>query len=545
MSGTKRLHGPRPAPPIALDALRAKVRELAVRCEAALERRAAAAADRRSAIALASSVLQATRSGMALVRRGRLVARNRSWVALDRDERSGDWRSEGRSYGTLHALLLGEVARILDAGEVVRELRFERGRPEQVLSLRLERLHRSGEPLVLAIARDLTERVRAEREVERARQLLVEQEQARAVGELASGVAHDLNNVLHAIALRVEGLRRDGASTERREAGLDALSRLVTDAASRVARLQDLARRRRDAPQSSLELAPVLRAAAAVVAPPVDARREGGLEVALDVPWDLPPVRGEPMELRHVFVSLLLNARDAMPSGGTVHVAAERRERAVVVRLRDEGGGIAPEALPRLFDPFFTTKGQKGTGLGLPIARSVMLRLGGAIRAANAAEGGAVFELEFPIAGEEAAAGPSSPAPAAPRPAARVLVVDDDPDVLEAARLVLEDLGQQVDTAPCGRAALARIAAGERYDVVLCDVGMPDLNGWRVAEELRALTPATPVYLVTGWAHEIAVDDPRRRLVAGILPKPLPMDALVAALPAANGGSDGRARARS
>jgi CheY-like chemotaxis protein len=206
-----------------------------------------------------------------------------------------------------------------------------------------------------------------------------------------------------------------------------------------------------------------------------------------------------------------------------VRISAEPQAERVVVTVRDDGPGIAREALPRIFDPFFTTKSRRGTGLGLAIARSVMLRLGGDLRARN--DGGAVFELQFPAG---AGAGPERPEPArAPRGGTRVLVVDDDPDVLEAVALVLEDLGQQVETAPSGEAALVRLAGGAEYDLVLCDVCMPEMSGWSFAEQLRRRAPgSTRLFLVTGWWHEIAADDPRRRLVDGILPKPLPIDVL-------------------
>lgn len=492
-----------------------------------LVERFAGAADRGSAFTLALSALRASCSGMALLRSGRFVVRNRAWTALDH-RAGGEWRVEGSLHPTLHALALAEARRAGEGDEDVRELRAERTSPEQVLAIRIERLRRPGAPVFLLMARDLTERLRAERELARARDLFAEQERVRAVGQLASGVAHDLNNVLHAMALRVEVLRHEASSPERREASLDALSRMVNDAAQRVTRLQDVALRRQGAPPAQVDLVAVVRDAAASLAPDGgEARTASGAAVRIDVALDqLPPVRGNAAELRDVLVSLLVNARDAMSAGGTIHVEGERRGAFAVVRLRDEGPGIAPAALPRLFDPFFTTKGEKGTGLGLAIARSVVLRLGGRIRAWNAEGGGAVFELELPVS--PAQARPTPPPGAAHPTPARVLVVDDDSDILEAARLVLEDLGHRVETAPSGTAALDRIAAGASYDVVICDIGMPVLDGWAVAERLRMILPDARVYLVTGWAHEIPLDEPRRRLVEGILPKPLPLDALQA-----------------
>jgi CheY-like chemotaxis protein len=136
-----------------------------------------------------------------------------------------------------------------------------------------------------------------------------------------------------------------------------------------------------------------------------------------------------------------------------------------------------------------------------------------------------VFTLRFPPLPAQARRGVSPRAPAATSlerlPPRRVLVVDDDQDNLDAARWILEEMGQHVEVAASGSDAIGRSEAGERYDLVLCDLGMPGLNGWDVALRLREIAPATPVYLVTGWAQELGPDDPRRANVAGILPKPI------------------------
>src|SRR6185369_8405598 len=148
--------------------------------------------------------------------------------------------------------------------------------------------------------------------------------------------------------------------------------------------------------------------------------------------------------LRHVIVNLLLNARDAMPRGGTIHLAAEHADSRVILNVVDEGRGIPPEHLAKIFDPFFTTKGNRGTGLGLSMAYGVLTRLGGDISAQNRPEGGACFTLSFPVAPR-----PSTPVPPPPSsnpPSGRhILVVDDDVDNLEATRMVMELDGQAVD----------------------------------------------------------------------------------------------------
>ena len=193
---------------------------------------------------------------------------------------------------------------------------------------------------------------------------------------------------------------------------------------------------------------------------------------------------------------------------------------AVELTVEDEGHGIPPEFMGRIFDPFFTTKGERGTGLGLSIAYGAMARLGGSITAANRAEGGAIFTLRFPIA-------PSTSDVAVPLlaqniPPRRVMVIDDDRDNLEALSALFESKGHSVKAANSGPGALKELMRDQcPVDVVFCDLGMPGLNGWEIARQLKSL-PAPPVfYLVTGWAQEIRADDPRRSLVDEVVAKPV------------------------
>jgi CheY-like chemotaxis protein/two-component sensor histidine kinase len=345
------------------------------------------------------------------------------------------------------------------------------------------------------------------------------QERLRALGELASGIAHDLNNTLHAMRLRLARLDGCVGSCSEHAEDLRVIGRITADAGARVKRLQDLARRREDVPDERVDLASAVASALEVVrSAHEDPERRHTLDVRLP---PLPPVVGNAAEIAHVFVHVLSNARDAMPAGG--RIAIEGRvapDGGAEITVSDTGTGIPRELLGRIFDPFFTTKGRRGTGLGLSMAASVLRRLGGSISARNGAGGGAVFTLRFPGAPPVAARREERAAPAK-LPARRVLVVDDDPDNLDAMRLVLEDYGQYVEVTDSGEDAAARVEAGERYDVVLCDLGLGDASGWDVARRIASAAPATRVMLVTGWADEIPRDDPRRRLVSRVLAKPL------------------------
>jgi len=495
-------------------------------------RRRGEARRRAEAVALALAAMRSGTLGMALLRGARLLVRNPAWDVLE-GRAVAEWRPEGAERPRRRCRGLEEVAaglaRSLARGtRPVKVARYEQPDTGRVVEMRLERLGRARQPTVAVIVEDVTERVSAERELARARQVLFDQERMRAVGELASGIAHDLNNALHAMAMRLGRLQRSPAAMAEQGPNVEALVRIVGDAAARVARLQELGQQRRDVPQERLDLGKVIADALEVARPDLEeltrlAHRPISIEA--DLP-DLPAVAGSAPELRHVFLNLLVNARDAMPRGGQIRIQARHEGGWVVVTLADEGTGIAPGHLGRVFDPFFTTKGTQGTGLGLSIAYSVMRRLGGSISAANRPEGGAVFTLTFPVAAPVERAEPPRPAPAAAPPGRHVLVVDDDDDNLEATRWVLEGLGQRVSAARSGAEALAVLAEGGPVDLVLCDIGMPGLDGWEVAERIQQIRPGTRTFLISGWASEIAPDDPRLRSVRGVLPKPLDLDRL-------------------
>lgn len=465
--------------------------------------------------------------------KGNILARNPHWNALEGKSSSG-WlyRHQGRRGGEGLAYTLAELAareaRAIQAHESTDRLQIiSQPGTQRFVELRLGIFRYGQERLLMAVAHDVSSRIAAERELERVREALFEQQRLQAVGELASGIAHDLNNALHAMVMRLTRLEQSAPLNEEDRSNVEALIRLAGDTAIRIGRLQELGPRRADVPRESLDLAKLLQETVAVARPELEERsslKARPIAVEIDAPR-LPPIVGASAELRHIFLNLLMNARDAMPGGGRVIIRARRSGQKVVVTVEDEGVGIPVGNLSRIFDPFFTTKGKKGTGLGLAIAHGVMRRLGGSITAANRAGGGAVITLRFRAAERPVAALAAEPSPA-PTANRRVLVVDDDADTLEATRWVLQDLGQTVECASSGSEAVRRFEAGERFDVVLCDIGMPGMNGWELAERIGSIAPGTRILMLSGWALEIAPGDPRRQLVAGVLAKPLSVEDL-------------------
>lgn len=463
-------------------------------------------------------------TSLALVRGGALGQANACFRRLD--DAGGPWRwlsgPHARvRYASLSALVCTEAA---SPGPT--PSRFQRN--EQVVEMRLEKVDAG----TVAIVHDVTADVRHQAKLQREREALLHEERMHAMGVLASGVAHDLNHVLNVISLRVATLRADQTLGGARRT-LDGLARVVADAARIVARLQDLARKRRDRPDHPVDVTAVLNGAMEM------ARTEAelaGVGIDADVP-PLPLVRGSAAELAHVFGSLLLHAREETPEAGVIRVQARHGRGLVCVSITDGGPGLRDEDAARIFDPFSGVGGE--AALGLSVAWGVMNRLGGSISATSSPGQGTTLWLNFPVALSLRREPPRKIVPA--QEGRRVLIVDDEQDNLEVLCQVLEMEGQQVQTARSGPQAVARFERGERFDLVLCDVGMPQMSGWSVAREIRRLAPETPVWMLTGWANEIGDSDPRRQLVRGVLAKPLDLDRLRALLstgePAAGEGA--------
>jgi CheY-like chemotaxis protein len=202
-------------------------------------------------------------------------------------------------------------------------------------------------------------------------------------------------------------------------------------------------------------------------------------------------------------------------------------EDALVIGVADDGVGIQPDLLAKIFAPLFTTK-NTGTGLGLSMARDVMTRMGGSISADNRPQGGAIFNLRFPL--PRAVSRPESPAdgpqPAQSSSSHSILIVDDYEDSLTSMKTVLELRGQNVETASSGKEALAKIKSGAHCDVILCDLNLKEIDGWVIAEEVSKIANGPRFYLMTGWLPDLPDNDPKRSLVTDILMKPIDLERL-------------------
>ena len=206
-----------------------------------------------------------------------------------------------------------------------------------------------------------------------------------AVGQVSAGLAHDLRNALGGLALHLRAVQDDAVCSKAQAKNLGVIERVLQESLQALGRLQDAARPSQPGAHETAALPEVVADAAALVG--------RGLRLETKLPPRLPRVRGSPAELTHVFLNLLLNARDAMPRKGCVRIAASARGRHVVVTVSDEGPGIPAASRARVFEPFFTTKNQRGLGMGLWVARRAMEATGGSLVLEPGR--GAKFSLKF------------------------------------------------------------------------------------------------------------------------------------------------------
>jgi len=239
---------------------------------------------------------------------------------------------------------------------------------------------------------------------------------------------------------------------------------------------------------------------------------------------DLPHILGAENEMRDALTNLLLNAVDAMPEGGTVtfRTRLDSRDNQVIVEVQDTGVGMSETTRSRCLEPFFTTKGERGTGLGLPMVFGMVQRHGGDLEIDSALGRGTTLRLIFPRAPTGMTARPDGID--RPTRSLRILLVDDDPLLLRSLRDALELDEHEVVSAEGGQAGIdtfaAEMKAGKRFDAVITDLGMPYVDGRKVATRIRQLGGNVPIIMLTGWGHRLIATDDTPEHVDRVLSKP-------------------------
>ena len=367
---------------------------------------------------------------------------------------------------------------------------------------------------VMVFMSDITERKLAQERAARSDKL-------RALGELAAGVAHNLNNSLTVIQGRAQLLLMRSAADEGNKKSLEVITQAVGDCSQTLRRLLDFSRRGSARTSGPVDLSELIASSVEIARPKWQAEaahRTGTIEVRVDA---LKPVMtlGDSSELREVVLNLIFNAVDAMPHGGVIDVGARAEGQTARFWVADTGTGMTAEVIARIFEPFYSTKGERGTGLGLSASHGIIENHGGDINVNSEPGKGTRFEVIMPL--HEA----SSPVIVQPVAAssngskARVLVVEDE----EKVRTLLNDAfraeGHQVTEAATGAEALDRLDKTE-FDLMVCDLGLPELSGLHVARWVKEFRPQLPVIIATGYAEMIAEEDYHKARIDDVIRKP-------------------------
>ena len=364
---------------------------------------------------------------------------------------------------------------------------------------------------------------------------VMQQERLRALGQMASGIAHDINNAISPVVLYVDAiLTHETGFSDRARKQLEIIQRATGDVAHTVARMGEFYRQR----ETQLELGEMnvkevlIQVLDLTRARWSDMAQQRGvvIETKIDDGDENPVVMGIESELREALVNLVLNATDAMPEGGTLTLRTGYRlesgkdvARRAFIDVMDTGIGMDEATRRRCLEPFFTTKGERGSGLGLAMVYGITQRHGVDIDIVSTPGTGTIFRLIFPL---------SSPAPQSTASIrirkipshTKILLVDDDPLLLSSLRESLVNDGHQVQTANGGKAGIEAfmdaLRAGTPFPVVITDLGMPHVDGRAVAAAIKAAAPRTVIIMLTGWGQRLVATGEIPAEVTVVLSKP-------------------------
>lgn len=441
------------------------------------------------------------------------------FVADTRDDPANALAGRDREAGIV--AYLGLPVKIRDS--VVGVLAFHTTAPRHYAAAELAYLGSFADHAAVALdnGRLYDEAQRALGDLRAMQQRVVQGETLRALGELAGGAAHHLNNLLTIVVGRIQLLRR-GASEERIARPLEIVERAAKDGAEVVRRLQQFAGMRRGTQPRAVQLDEIVADVLEMTRGRwQDAARAAGVEISVETTLAAtPPIAGDPPALRELLTNLVLNAVDALPAGGRITIETGVKDGAVVLAVTDTGVGMPDDVQRRAHEPFFTTKGVKATGLGLSVAYGIARRHGGELTIQSELGRGTTVRVALPAADEPARAVP--PVAASARGPRRILLVDDEDEVRRALAEMLASAGHTVVPAADGVEALRLLESDPGIDLVVTDLVMPAMTGWDLAATIKARQPA----LITGWGDVADAEKGTPADVDFVLQKPVMLEAL-------------------
>jgi len=363
--------------------------------------------------------------------------------------------------------------------------------------------------------------------LESTRLQLVQSERLRALGELATGVAHNFNNLLSGILGHTQMLLSKDIDASIRER-LQIVEKLVLDGGEIVRRIQEFTRLRTTKDFSAVNLKDIINDVVRMT----ELKWSGGhntSKIVLRVDanqMEIPIVDGNATELREVFINILFNAVDAMPNGGELRIRTETNGKNVFVYFIDTGEGMSEETRKRVFDPFFTTKGSKGTGLGMSVAYGIINRHNGQISIDSELGIGTTVTVQLPVS-EKVIKEIECNYGLRREERARILLIEDHKITLDVLAENLVNLGYYVQKVESGMAGI-KIFKGGNYDIVITDVGLCDISGWTVSKKIKEISSHVPVVFITGWGNQLSSSQLKECGVDYVLTKPFKIEEISA-----------------
>jgi signal transduction histidine kinase/ActR/RegA family two-component response regulator/uncharacterized membrane protein affecting hemolysin expression len=375
---------------------------------------------------------------------------------------------------------------------------------------------------------------RAYDDLRQSQHTVMQQERLRALGQMASGIAHDINNAISPVSLYTESLlEREPNLSERARGYLVTIQRAIDDVARTVARMREFYREREaQLTLERVELNSAIRQVTELTRPRWnDLPQQRGLHVdlKLDLADALPEIMGAEHEIRDALTNLIFNAIDALPTGGTItvrtrKVLAESGHDRVLIEVCDTGVGMDEDTRRRCLEPFYTTKGERGTGLGLAMVYGMIQRHSAEIEIESTPGVGTTIRLSFPAHTASVVTPTQVLKPIALKRRLRILLVDDDPVLIKSLHDTLQEDGHLISVTHGGQAGIDAFSAshqnGEHFDVVVTDLGMPHVDGRKVAGAIKGLSAKTPVILLTGWGQRMLAANDTPAHVDRVLAKP-------------------------
>jgi len=348
---------------------------------------------------------------------------------------------------------------------------------------------------------------------------LIRSERLKALGGMAAGIAHNFNNLLAIILGNAQLLEKElkRYKSEEIKKRLKIIARTAEEGGETVRRLQHFTHR--EVPIydfTKIDLNEIVRDAIASTSPRwKDEAEAKGITITIKEKLEkLPPLLGSRSELTEVLTNLIFNAVEAMPDGGRITIKTEAKENDVHLYFTDTGQGIPDKIKINVFDPFFTTKGPKASGLGFSTSYGVIKRHKGDMKVESSKRKGTTFTITIPIPSEKERLKDSEKV--SPQ---RILVIDDEEGVRDVLARILGEEGHRVSLAETGKKGLDKFKQGD-FDLVLTDLGMPDMSGWELAKRIKEVGPSLPVGLITGWAVSVTKEKMKEKGVDFILSKP-------------------------